>query len=262
MDYYGLNQELNLTITVPRSVLSIEPDEEDDEYEENEHKETLPEDPEYSKNFLQICTYLLKNFERRSMSNASNTTTSSLKMPIDSIDDIPVCVVLKTSKRLINRHANNLSTPPSTWYCYESILSIDSKKIIYEVPEFNEYINYYVDTIHTITSMSSKLDINYFIEVVKIFKEMLHTIHFNKFLGRFCCGMNYDSLGIEWKHLIGETMNSNIKCDFDVCCVCHETTQTKTQCKHYLCYSCWEQIKVNCNDDEIYPCPICRNKCL
>jgi hypothetical protein len=38
---------------------------------------------------------------------------------------------------------------------------------------------------------------------------------------------------------------------FDICVVCHETTQTKTACDHRLCVDCWNKL-------EKLTCPCCR----
>ncbi len=35
------------------------------------------------------------------------------------------------------------------------------------------------------------------------------------------------------------------------CCVCNESTITKTNCSHFLCVECWSQIRSN-------QCPMCR----
>ena len=43
--------------------------------------------------------------------------------------------------------------------------------------------------------------------------------------------------------------------NIDDCCVCHEKTQLKTNCKHTLCALCWNKLKKR-------ECPICRNDSL
>ena len=62
----------------------------------------------------------------------------------------------------------------------------------------------------------------------------------------------------DWKKFL--TMD-NVKLEFDECCVCLETTKTQTQCKHYLCYLCWTNLKstVNDNETETIKCPYCRS---
>ena len=49
-------------------------------------------------------------------------------------------------------------------------------------------------------------------------------------------------------------VSENIE-EMDICCVCHLETATKTGCGHYLCYSCWKQIKN-------MKCPMCRKSIL
>lgn len=46
----------------------------------------------------------------------------------------------------------------------------------------------------------------------------------------------------------------NVKPDGEMCCVCHELTISKTQCKHHMCLQCWSQLANT-------SCPMCR-KCL
>ncbi len=50
--------------------------------------------------------------------------------------------------------------------------------------------------------------------------------------------------------------NTNLKIKADTCCVCYEFTLTKTPCKHYLCYMCWDKID---NDLINNKCPLCRH---
>lgn len=38
----------------------------------------------------------------------------------------------------------------------------------------------------------------------------------------------------------------------DMCCVCHDTTRTKTLCGHHLCVGCWNQVRP-------LTCPCCRD---
>jgi hypothetical protein len=46
------------------------------------------------------------------------------------------------------------------------------------------------------------------------------------------------------------------------CCVCYNRTNTKTDCKHSLCYRCWSKMLFDKDDDEEYvKCPMCR-QCL
>ena len=57
--------------------------------------------------------------------------------------------------------------------------------------------------------------------------------------------------------------HKNIKIrDDNVCCVCHEKTYCKTECKHYLCYECAGKIEYTdddeCFGDDKLPCPLCR----
>jgi len=54
--------------------------------------------------------------------------------------------------------------------------------------------------------------------------------------------------------------NPNVEMNCGDCSVCLTTTNNKTKCNHYLCFICWEQIKIKTNeaDDVELPCPLCR----
>jgi len=46
------------------------------------------------------------------------------------------------------------------------------------------------------------------------------------------------------------------------CCVCYDFNIVKTVCNHNLCRSCFQNIKITCNEEEDFKykeCPICRH---
>jgi hypothetical protein len=55
-----------------------------------------------------------------------------------------------------------------------------------------------------------------------------------------------------------------IKFKGEECCICHDITNTKTKCEHYLCVPCFQQIKIIQDEDDedgehlLRPCPLCR----
>lgn len=51
----------------------------------------------------------------------------------------------------------------------------------------------------------------------------------------------------------------NVEMEYDMCCVCHENTFTKTSCNHTLCIVCMQSLKEKKKTDK---CPICREKNL
>jgi len=53
--------------------------------------------------------------------------------------------------------------------------------------------------------------------------------------------------------------NNITKSNLGECCVCYNRTDTKTCCKHSLCYRCWSKMVNDKDEDEEYvKCPICR----
>ena len=109
---------------------------------------------------------------------------------------------------------------------------------------------------------------------LKMLLEILPTLTFNKIQGRFLSTIEdinkigyYNSLKYanNFHKVWSIALNfPNIKLIYDECSVCGSNTEIKTPCNHSLCYTCWEQIKINKdkdenNDDEYYQiCPICR----
>jgi hypothetical protein len=65
-----------------------------------------------------------------------------------------------------------------------------------------------------------------------------------------------DLISISMSKALHEVFSS-IECEsvkvecFDKCFVCHDKTETKTNCKHHLCYICWPKLKPQ-------TCGICR----
>jgi len=119
-------------------------------------------------------------------------------------------------------------------------------------------ITYYKKTmlIEDIDSNELK-DITYTVEeIVKVIndvRELLPQLKFNVTVGEFVTDDNPIKEFLALQELF--TCN-NITLVYDVCSVCHEITKTKTQCKHPLCYKCWEKLPVV--NDVTIKCPICR----
>jgi hypothetical protein len=251
MDYYGIAvEELNADLC--------------EEEKLTESKKNFFQ--ENSEKILQICNYLLHHFEDKKLPNTTKGMgiSSSLKMPIESIDELPVNVVLRTSRR----PRCNISISSEYYMNYETYLIIESNKIVNSNFEYEDssFVTYYSILLHSLNSTKEMIDINYFINVIIKFKSVLKEIYFNKFFGKFYCKkmdkINFNLIGEEFKGLFDEINNSNIKLHFEECCVCNELTMIKTPCNHYLCYPCWEQIKCRCSSADELPCPICRSKCL
>lgn len=82
--------------------------------------------------------------------------------------------------------------------------------------------------------------------------ELLPTLQFNLFNGNF-----YPSTSNPVQLAIKDFFKDVKGLQFrgDECCVCLELVNTKTECKHYLCIPCYQQLKF-VNDER--PCPKCR----
>jgi len=54
----------------------------------------------------------------------------------------------------------------------------------------------------------------------------------------------------------------NTELKYDICCVCHDLCNTKTECKHPICIECVPKIDGYESDDEPTrrDCPLCRNQ--
>lgn len=86
--------------------------------------------------------------------------------------------------------------------------------------------------------------------------EILERVRFDKFTGNF-----YDSIKENNSKYIIENLQKcqNIKMRCAECCVCYEMTQTRTNCNHNICISCYSNLKTEDEDCdcECTFCPIC-----
>ena len=55
---------------------------------------------------------------------------------------------------------------------------------------------------------------------------------------------------------------SNTELRYEICSICHEFCNTKTECKHSICIECVSKMDGYESEDEdpIYDCPLCRAK--
>jgi hypothetical protein len=86
-------------------------------------------------------------------------------------------------------------------------------------------------------------------------KVRLQELKFNIYNGRFSAEVETISAQVDFFSDI-----QSIKMCGDKCSVCQEFVKTQTNCKHYLCVPCFQQIKLVESEDEdsIRPCPLCR----
>jgi hypothetical protein len=88
-------------------------------------------------------------------------------------------------------------------------------------------------------------------------KELISTLHFNVFRGDFYQSIPtiYTAVSDFFKDVEGLQFSGND------CCICMEVkVLTKTDCNHYLCIPCYQQIRLVPDEeyDEKRACPICR----
>ena len=116
-----------------------------------------------------------------------------------------------------------------------------------------------------------EIKISDYIKIIEKLNNVLNSIIFDKFNGRFKEN-DYDiSTALFWDSIIGSS--TNIEKKYGTCCVCLESTKTTTYCCNQpLCIECWGNISTklcsNCAeeyDDECdnvacktAPCPLCR----
>jgi hypothetical protein len=87
-------------------------------------------------------------------------------------------------------------------------------------------------------------------------KQLLPTLQFNILLGNFNPN---DTTHLAVRNFFGDV--EGLQFSGNDCCVCQEVlVNTKTQCDHYICIPCYQQIKF-VDDEEMgekRPCPMCR----
>ncbi len=76
-------------------------------------------------------------------------------------------------------------------------------------------------------------------------KKIIPNLKFDKM-----CGKIYTNKSKSFEQICLNEFGSNF-IESNECCVCGETTTTKTNCCHFLCVECWSHIKSN-------QCPMCR----
>jgi hypothetical protein len=76
-------------------------------------------------------------------------------------------------------------------------------------------------------------------------KKIIPNLKFDKM-----CGKIYTDKAKSFEQICLNEFGSSF-IESNECCVCNETTTTKTNCCHFLCVECWSHIKSN-------QCPICR----
>lgn len=85
--------------------------------------------------------------------------------------------------------------------------------------------------------------------------DLLTHIRFNRYTGEMNNIVINSNIGFfnRFSNIKGVELN------YLYCSVCFEPTKTKTSCEHILCFTCWNNIKIKKQSNNILiPCPICR----
>lgn len=91
--------------------------------------------------------------------------------------------------------------------------------------------------------------------------EFLQTAHFNKFDGMYQVTEvdERNNAKVLCAKVLEGALFKRVKTNVSECCVCHEPTQTRTQCYHFVCVSCISQLDCSfTNAGHMRKCPMCR----
>lgn len=168
-----------------------------------------------------------------------------IKFPINKIDG------LKCESVLCITYSYNLHTDD---YNMTIVLSIQSNTIMYNESGIEK--NYFVEKLFNENNkIITVIDI---IEILLILKYLFFNL-------KYCYVTNMLVLNsfINLDLFTSIFDNSNIEILGEKCCVCFIATTNKTNCKHSLCFKCWEEIKPQQIDrgeyeETILSCPLCR----
>jgi hypothetical protein len=176
----------------------------------------------------------------------------NFKFPIKELDNIPVTVTLI----LYEKDYKTIS------------LKIESSKI-YISNDFDfdengpENVEKYIyNNEEILKDDDPKYTIEFIQEALTIINHKLSNIRFNKYYGKFSYKTyeTYETPSFEdWKNYLNM---SEVKLEFNECCVCLEMTTTKTHCNHSLCYYCWSKLNYSESEEineETLKCPYCRD---
>lgn len=137
--------------------------------------------------------------------------------------------------------------------CVDVIITIRTdmymnERLYYIVEADNVNINIDTDNCMSYIFHTKKIRCEEGVSVYKI-NELIKDIHLfveNSYFEKRTC------VFLPFKHVCNGKGVSG-----DICCVCHDKTKSKTECRHSLCLECFQSIKKKGYDDGV-KCPICR----
>jgi hypothetical protein len=171
-----------------------------------------------------------------------------LRLPIDELDNIKVCIhmAFSYSKIVLKIYAKSI------WVNDEHVVYNDiilAHKCKGEKLELEDFIIAFIQMDRSLGHYKFNNTIGKF-EDIRL-KPKDYSILFKNVLS-----LNNIKTDITSLNNISFSFKKNIKnININKCCLCFELTEIKTRCNHTLCYRCWENI-TECNRHR-KRCPIC-----
>jgi hypothetical protein len=195
---------------------------------------------------VELAAVLYESFvAKQSFSDNHTSDKWVMELPIEAIDNIRVTVTL------------------SIWYNNNhSYMKICANNVWKKM----EQKTLYIDVVHSsmYASNTSIMDLELFTKSIHSAFTILPKLKYEPLINKFTTSTKVNT----------DALLSIFKCDtiqlkLDECCVCKEQTLNKTCCNHYLCISCWQQVKDShdeegiCSNEECQchyrkKCPYCR----
>lgn len=154
----------------------------------------------------------------------------SIILPINTINGLPVTAKISVVPNSVN---------------YLFFVDIDVDGVDVEDPVDILPLQLLSKLFYEIPIINSVIDNEYFIES---FKKVVNSLRYNNKTGK----LDEDEEDNKFFRELITNENITFK-EEEQCCVCIESTKTRTSCDHVLCLICWSKIK---GDEK--RCPICR----
>ena len=202
--------------------------------------------------------YILKEEKEK---NVRDDTCIKIKLPIETIDELPVIVEIVFKRYLY------LSSGKKNVKKVEFHISTNKK---HGGPCENQFYLYHFTTSYQCVGEEEgeNWSISMLEKCIISIASRLNNLKFD------CYGSRFGYTGYTNMELLKDIFKgSNITHLDEECCVCKDDTMCKTKCGHNLCLRCWSKLKVEkicegCGDDDCecvneitegHICPICRS---
>lgn len=193
--------------------------------------------------FQSFANYIKDNYESKDKSCSCDCFHYCF--PIKEIDGLPCAVKLEL--KFMGREF---------YYLY---FQIEERFIFCRDIDDNNTTHRYFFKSFKVSEKNKPMDIERIAISLKIIFDIIPQLKFNKFEGN----LQTDTKDKDILPFIKQFCHhENVKTSFEDCCVCYETTKTKTMCGHSLCMLCWEKMpftRGENDEDPMQRCPICRD---